>query len=212
MKTPPQIPLDLTPEISSSFSTFIVSDCNADALKAVRAWPDWPSPILMLVGPKGTGKSHLGEAWAAETGETFIDDADSLDEGRLFALMNEALNGSVKGLLLTARTAPAEWNISLPDLRSRLVNTPLAILEEHDDAILEPVLRRLFEERGRQVSQDFIAYLLKYHERTIAAQRDIAAELETAAQAAKADLTKAFAAKYFKARSERDLFAVPSEE
>ena len=166
----------------------------------------------MLIGPRGSGKTHIGNAWAAETGERFVDDADSRDEADLFAIMNEALNGNLKGLLLTARTAPSEWDITLPDLRSRLVNTPLTALEEHDDTILEPVLRRLFEERGRQVSQGLIEYLLKYQTRTIAAQRDIAAELEIAAQAAKADLTKAFAAKYLKAKSERDFLTVPSEE
>ena len=166
----------------------------------------------MLIGPKGSGKTHIGRAWAAETGGRLVDDADSYDEAKLFAIMNEALNGNIDGLLLTARKAPIEWNITLPDLRSRLVNTPLTALEEHDDEILEPVLRRLFEEQGRQVSQDLIAYLLKYQTRTIAAQRDIASELEIAAQAAKADLTKAFAAKYLKTRSERDILAVPSEE
>lgn len=166
----------------------------------------------MLIGPEGTGKSHIGRAWAAETGGSFIDNADSHDEAELFAVMNEALNGNIQGLLLAARTAPNAWVIGLPDLRSRLINTPLAILEEHDDAILEPVLRQLFEEKGRQVSQGLIEYLLKYQTRTIAAQREIADELEIAAQAAKADLTKAFAAKYLKARSERDLFAVPSKE
>lgn len=212
MKTPPQIPLDLSPSLSSSFSTFIVSQCNADAVRAVRAWPDWPAPILMLIGPKGSGKTHIGKAWSAETGGQFVDNADSHDEAALFAIMNEALNGSIKGLLLTARTAPAKWDIAMPDLRSRLVNTPLTALEEHDDNILEPVLRRLFEEKGRQVSQGLIEYLLKYQTRTIAAQRDIATELEVAAQAAKADLTKAFAAKYLKAKSERDSLAVPSEE
>jgi len=181
-------------------------------MTAVRAWPDWPSPILMLIGPKGTGKSHIGRAWAAETACTFIDEADKQDEAELFAIMNEALNGNITGLLLAARQAPSEWTIALPDLRSRLLNTPLAVLDEHDDDILEPVLRRVFEEKGRQVSHDLIEYLLKYQERTIAAQRDIAAELELAAQTAKVDLTKNFAAKYLKIKSERDLLSVPREE
>ena len=189
-----------------------MSECNADAVTAVRAWPDWPAPILLLIGPKGSGKTHIGQAWAAEAHGSFVDDADQHDEAGLFAIMNAALNGDIKGLLLAARTAPTEWEIAMPDLRSRLINTPRAVLEEHDDNILEPVLRRLFEERGRQVSQGLIEYLLKYQTRTIAAQRDIAAELEVAAQAAKADLTKAFAAKYLKARSERDFLSVPSEE
>ena len=212
MKTPPQIPLALSPEPSHSFANFFISESNAAAVKAVRAWPDWPSPILMLIGPQGTGKSHVGIAWADETGGLFIDDASSVAETELFAIMNQALNGEISGLLLTDRKSPIEWGVQMPDLRSRLSNTARVVLEEHDDEILEPIVRKLFQDHGRDVSQDLISYLLKYEERSVAAQRVIAAELEIAAQRQKADLTKAFAAKYLKMRSEGDLFAVPSEE
>jgi len=212
VKTPPQIPLDLSPQPNHSFANFLISESNAAAVKAVRAWPDWPAPILIVIGPQSSGKTHIGQAWAAETGGAFVDDASDASEPELFAIMNQALNGEIAGLLLADRAAPGEWAVQMPDLRSRLKNTPLTVVQEHDDEILEPVVRRLFEDRGRVVSQDLIAYLLKYHERTVAAQRDIAIELELAAQTQKADLTKAFAAKYLKARSERDLFAVPGEE
>ena len=212
MKTPPQIPLALSPEPVHNFANFLISKSNAAALKVVRAWSDWPSPMLMLIGPQGAGKSHIGQAWAAETGGTFIDNANEVKEADLFASMNQALNGDISGLLLAARQAPSEWGIQMPDLRSRLSNTPTAIIEDHDDDILEPIVRKLFKDKGRDVSQDLIEYLLKYQERSIAAQRIIANELEIAAQRQKADLTKAFAAKYLKARSERDLLTVPGEE
>ena len=212
MKTPPQIPLALSPEPVHNFANFLISESNAAALKVVRAWPDWPSPMLMLIGPQGAGKSHIGQAWAAETGGTFIDNANEVKEADLFTSMNQALNGDISGLLLAARQAPSEWGIQMPDLRSRLSNTPTTIIEEHDDDILEPIVRKLFKDKGRDVSQDLIEYLLKYQERSIAAQRIIANELEIAAQRQKADLTKAFAAKYLKARSERDLLTVPGEE
>jgi len=210
--TPPQIPLDLSPRPENSFDNFLISESNAAAVKAVRAWPDWPSPILMLIGPQGCGKSHLGQAWVAETGGVFIDDASAINEKALFEAMNQALNGEISGLLLADRKLTNEWVIQMPDLRSRISNTPLAVIEEHDDDILEPIVRKLFQDRGRDVSQDLIAYLLKYQERSVPAQRIIAAELETAAQRQKADLTKAFAAKYLKERSERDLSAIPSED
>ena len=212
MKTPPQIPLALSPEPVHNFANFLISESNAAALKVVRAWPDWPSPMLMLIGPQGAGKSHIGQAWAAETGGTFIDNANEVKEADLFTSMNQALNGDISGLLLAARQAPSEWGIQMPDLRSRLSNTPTAIIEDHDDDILEPIVRKLFKDKGRDVSQDLIEYLLKYQERSIATQRIIANELEIAAQRQKADLTKAFAAKYLKARSERDLLTVPGEE
>jgi len=154
----------------------------------------------------------MGQAWSAEAGGVFVDDASTVSEIELFTIMNQALNGDITGLLLADRLAPGEWLVQTADLRSRLKNTPLVAIEEHDDDILEPIIRRLFEDKGRVVSQDLIAYLLKYQERSISAQRVITAELEVAAQRQKADLTKAFAAKYLKAKSERDAFAVPSEK
>jgi len=208
----PQIPLDLSPRPQYSFANFLISDSNAAAVKAVQTWPDWPAPILLIVGPQGCGKTHIGQAWALETGGVFIDDASHIEEAELFAVMNRALNGEINGLLLAEREPPTAWEINLPDLRSRLTNTPLAVIEEHDDEILEPIMRRLYEDKGRVVSQDLIAYLLKYQERSVAAQRRIAEELETAARTQKADLTKSFASKYLKTRLERDLFAVPGEE
>jgi len=212
VKTPPQIPFDLSPKPTHSFENFLVSESNAAAVKTVQAWPDWPSPILLLIGPRGCGKSHLGQAWAANTGCMFVDDVSTSEEAALFAVMNQALNGEISGLLLADRTAPQGWGVKMPDLLSRLSNTPLSVIDEHDDDILEPIVRKLFQDKGREVSQDLIAYLLKYQERSVAAQRIIATELETAAQRQKADLTKAFAARYLKERSERDLFSIPSEE
>jgi chromosomal replication initiation ATPase DnaA len=210
--TPPQIPFDLSPKPSHSFDNFLVSESNAAAVAAVKAWPEWPSPILMLVGPQGSGKTHLGKAWQTFSGGVFIDEAHAMDEASLFKVMNQALNGDIPGLLLADRQAPQDWDTQMPDLRSRLSNTPIAMIDEHDDEILEPVVRKLFQDKGRDVSQGLISYLLKYQERSIAAQRIIASELEAAAQRQKADLTKAFAAKYLKERLERDLFAVPGEE
>lgn len=212
MKTLPQIPLALSPEPTRSFANFLISESNASAVKVVRAWPDWPLPILLVVGPQGTGKSHLGQAWADETGGIFIDDASRVKEAELFKVMNHALNGEISGLLIADRKMPNEWGVEMPDLQSRLSSTPLVMLEEHDDDILEPIVRKLFQDKGRDVSQDLIGYLLKYQERSVAAQRIIAAELETAAQRLKADLTKAFAARYLKKRSEGNRLAVPSEE
>ena len=208
----PQIPLDLSPTPNYKFANFLVSESNVQAVKIVRAWPEWTSPILIVIGPQGCGKTHLGQAWASETGGIFVDDANGANEADLFAIMNRALNGEIAGLMLAARQAPSEWTVEMPDLRSRLSNAPVAIIGEHDDKILEPIVRRIYEDNGRDVSQDLISYLLKYQTRSVAAQRIIADELEAAARSQKADLTKSFASKYLKTRLERDLFAVPSKE
>ena len=161
----------------------------------VRGWQSWPSPILYLTGPAGSGKTHIGQAWAAMSAQSFIDDAPAHEEAHIFAQMNRALNGEIDGLLLAG---PPDWMPALPDLASRFRNTPRAMIGDHDDAILEPIVRKLFEDKGRAVSADVVAYLLKYNERSVNALRRVTDRLDAAAQAQRKDITKAFVAKLLK--------------
>lgn len=195
---PDQIPLNLRPDAPYNFQTFLETPSNQDALKLVKAWPNWPSPILLLLGPKGSGKTHLGRAWAQEHGGQFLDDVEGLDEAMLFDAINRVLSGADKGLMLAAKTL---WQAQMPDLNSRLGAIPKAQLYEHDDDSLEPILRGLFSQTGREVSRDVVEYILKYTDRSVSALKILAGELDLAAGSAKADLTKAFVAKYLKTRS-----------
>lgn len=204
-----QIPLDLAPEAASGFDSFIITDTNRIAVTALRAWPDWPAPILLLLGPEGTGKTHLGQAWQGLSHGLLADDADAMGEAELFAQMNLALNGEVSGLLLTSSKPLAEWGTQLPDLRSRLSNTPVMVMDDYDDSALEPILRKLFEDRGRMVTKDLVDYLLRYQDREVGAMRAMVRQLDEAALADNADLTKYFASHFLSL--ERDLFAGPIE-
>jgi len=194
-----QIPLDLTPAPDFTFDSFIEAPSNAGALRVVRTWPAWPAPAMMLFGPEGTGKTHLGTAWQSVSQGEFIDDADGVGEDALFAAINRALRGDIPGLLLAARSAPALWGVSMPDLNSRLGAMPVMQLHEPDDDSLHPITRALFRRQGREVSRDVVDYLLKYTDRSVPALRATIAQIDAAASSAKADVTKAFAAKVVKA-------------
>ena len=198
MIRPPQIPLDLSPEPSFTFENLMMSTGNVDAVAMVRSWEHWPSPLLYLTGPRGSGKTHIGKAWASETRQCFIDDAQDKPEAEIFAQMNLALNGDINALLIAGHP---DWQPALPDLASRLKNTPRALLEEHDDKILEPILRKLFEDKGRSISRDVVVYLLKHHDRSVSSLRHIAAHLDMAAQSQKVDITRTFTAKILKESS-----------
>ncbi|MEL6688650.1 MAG: DnaA/Hda family protein, partial [Pseudomonadota bacterium] len=67
-----QIPLDLTPDPDFTFERFIEAPSNAGALAVVRTWPAWPAPAILLLGPEGTGKTHLGEAWLKQSHGVFL--------------------------------------------------------------------------------------------------------------------------------------------
>jgi len=199
-----QIPLDLTPAPDFTFDSFIEAPSNAGAFNVVRGWPAWPAPAMMLVGPEGTGKTHLGQAWLAVSQGEFVDDADGMAEDALFAAINRALRGDIPGLLLAARRAPSQWGVSMPDLNSRLGAMPVMQLHEPDDDSLHPITRALFRRQGREVSRDVVDYLLKYTDRSVPALRETIRLIDAAASSAKADVTKAFAAKVV--RENLDLF------
>ena len=42
------------------------------ALALIESWPDWPNRIMLLVGPEGSGKSHLAAIWAEQAGARSI--------------------------------------------------------------------------------------------------------------------------------------------
>ncbi|WP_409433425.1 hypothetical protein ACJ3XI_02670 [Litorimonas sp. RW-G-Af-16] len=200
-----QIPLNLRPSHPFTYESFVETPSNMAALTLVRAWPKWPSPVLRLYGPIGSGKTHLGEAWALHTGGTFIDNADLMDEADLFNLINRALIGEVPGLLMASELLPRDWSIKMPDLLSRLLAAPEVELTEPDEASLESILRALFLQQGREVSRDVVIYILAHVDRSIDALRALVKTLDELAAVEKKDITKAFTAKYIKTNLELDL-------
>ncbi len=159
-----QLRLDLRGAAPFRRDDFIVSPANADALRALDAWPNWHAGCLALVGPQGSGKSHLAQTWAGQTDAAvlaadepvsepalarlggrpvLVEDVDGgANDELLFHLINMA-GARGGGLLLTARRTPSTWVTALPDLRSRLNALPVAELLPPDDAILDSCLRQV---------------------------------------------------------------------
>ena len=196
--------MDLAPAPVLTFDTFIPAPSNHGALDTLMAWPAWPAPALLLLGPEGSGKTHLGEAWLSRSRGVFIDDAHTREDGQLFGFINRALRGEIPGLLLASRVAPNDWGVQLPDLRSRLSAMPKLQLGEPDDASLRPIARALFERRGRVVGEDVLDFLMRHAPRDVPDLRATIVELDDAARAENRDVTKAFVAK--RLRENLDLF------
>jgi chromosomal replication initiation ATPase DnaA len=188
---------------------FIVSPSNAAAFAAIEAWPEWPGGRLALVGPAGSGKTHLARIWAEKAGAVILpqgdidvsrlpgravllDDADrrSADE-LLFHLINMADAGA--SLLITGRSPPLAWPTELPDLRSRLNALTVATLEAPDDAILEGVLRKFFRQRNIRPTTEVLAYLLNRIERSIPTAWDVVARIDDRAASEGREITRPLA-------------------
>jgi chromosomal replication initiation ATPase DnaA len=203
-----QLRLKLKRPSSYARADFILSETNHDALKVLDAWPAWHGGCLALIGPEGSGKTHLSHEWAARTHALILHPArtDLADaHGRpivlehaerahpetLFHLINMA--GAGGGLLLTSRDHPTAWPAELPDLRSRLNALPVAQIGEPDDIVLEGVLRKFFRERNIRPTDDVYPYLMRRIERSVRVAREIVARLDDAADADEREITRALA-------------------
>lgn len=213
---PKQLALDLRLDPRFDAEDFLVSPSNERAYAYIERWPDWPDTVLRLVGPRGSGKSHLAAIWAARAhawtidasdlvgervphlvsnGALVIEDADRAerDEPVLFHLLNLARERGCSVLLTSA--APLEqWSLRTPDLLSRLRLAPTVVIDPPDDALLKSVLVKLFVDRQLVVDTSVVDYLALRIERSLARAGDIVAALDREALSRGRRITRPMAA------------------
>jgi len=203
------LPLHVAPQLGRA--DFIVGPGNTQAAAFIDSFPAWPHPVAALVGPAGSGKSHLTAAWAKAANAPVID-AATLDErtaaklkpghpvaienvdtapsaaheAALFGLFNQGA-----ALLLTGREPPSDWPVLLPDLGSRYRAVLAFPLWQPDDALLEEIARKLFTDRQLDVPQSVITRIVRSVERSPASIRDFVARVDAQALAEKRPITAA---------------------
>ena len=213
-EAPRQLALDLPFRPALGRDDFFVAASNEQAVTVMDQWPHWPNSVMVLTGPQGCGKSHLGEVWrqassarkiSAEQLETeklpfYLNDGallvedlpgSQLDEKALFHLINLTKEQGAF-LLLTASEPAANWDTQLPDLKSRLAAAGSAVLNEPDDALLRAILIKQFADRQINVDEAIISFMLTRMERSARAARDLVAEIDRESLQQKANVTRPF--------------------
>ncbi len=217
---PRQLALALPHAESLTRDNFMEGSANAQALALVDAWPDWPNRVMMLVGPEGSGKSHLASIWAAEagarsvaahtltpanvpgelaTGALVVDDLDpaAFDERALFHLLNLAREDEAY-VLMTGRTLPSAFPVELRDLRSRLRAVSVVMLTSPDDQLFRALIVKFCADRQMTVDEAIVSYLATRIERSFAAARQTVELLDREALRQRRPVTRALAAEVLK--------------
>lgn len=210
-----QLVLDLPVRQALGRADFFVAPCNAMAVAQLDGWARWPDGRLALIGPQGSGKTHLSHVWAAMCGGKIVsaanlsvddaaealvvEDVDQIvgNEEALFHVYN-AMNASGGALLLTGQTAPSRWELALPDLRSRLQSVPVVQVDAPDDALISMIMVKLFDDRQLPVSPKLVEYLLKRVGRSYSEVNALVKALDKAALAAGKPLSVRLASNYLK--------------
>jgi hypothetical protein len=144
---------------------FLVTPSNQRAFHLLERWGTWPVMTALLVGPRKSGRSLLARVFAARSGATIIDDADLKPETDLFHAWNAA-QADHRPQLFIANVAPPDWQVGIPDLRSRLAASPVAAIDPPDDELMAAMLERQFNRRGLDARPDLIAWLVSRLERS----------------------------------------------
>jgi chromosomal replication initiation ATPase DnaA len=216
---PRQLALALDHATNYAREDFLSGPCNEAPLRLIDCWPDWPANAIALIGPEGSGKTHLATMWALAAGARVVsaralgeaglpsalatgalvveEAATAADERTLFHLINLAREEKAF-LLFTARMAPAAWPVVIPDLASRLRALPVATLQAPDDAMLRAVLVKLAADRQLALDESVVSYLSTHIERSFAAARSAVIALDNEALRQRRPVTRALAAEIFR--------------
>ena len=213
---PRQLAFALPHAESLTRDNFHEGPANEAGLALVERWPDWPNHIMLLVGPEGSGKSHLAAIWAEEagarsisahaltaaavpgalaTGALVVEDLrpSDFDERALFHLMNLAREDEAF-ILMTARVAPTAFEAELRDLRSRLRAVPVVPLLPPDDLLFRSLIVKFCADRQLSIDETVVSYLTSRIERSYAAARQAVELLDTEALRLGRPVTRALAA------------------
>jgi len=195
---------------------FLEGPANEAGLSLIDSWPDWPNRIMLLVGPEGSGKSHLASIWAElsgarstsayaltadavpgalATGALVVDDLkpQGFDERALFHLLNLARQDEAY-VLMTARIPPSAFEVELRDLRSRLRAVPVVTLLPPDDLLLRALIVKFCADRQLVVDESVVSYLTSHIERSTTAARQAVELLDSEALRLGRPVTRALAA------------------
>jgi len=213
---PRQLAFALPHAESLTRDNFLGGPANAAGLALIDSWPEWPNRIMLLVGPEGSGKSHLAAIWAEQagarsttahaltaaavpgalaTGALVVEDLRSsdFDDRALFHLMNLAREDGAF-VLVTAREPPSAFQIELRDLRSRLRAIPAVSLLPPDDQLFRALIVKFCADRQLAVDETVVSYLATRIERSYAAARQAVELLDAEALRLGRPVSRALAA------------------
>jgi hypothetical protein len=160
-----QIALPLDWPAGDTEQDYLVSPANRPLIRHFEHWSLWPVMATILTGPRKSGRSLLGRIYALKCGGELIDNAEAADEEAVFHAWNRAQERR-RPLILIADAPPPVWQVTLPDLRSRLAATPVVRIEEPDDELTAQLIEKLCHIRGLAAPPELVRYLVPRIERS----------------------------------------------
>lgn len=210
-----QLPLSVQLRESASFDSFFAGP-NEAAVSALRH----PQGSLLVYGAPGSGRTHLLQAVARAQSSAYLpmaeiremgpdvlegleqskllclDDSENVTNDRIWSLAllrlldHRHMQGAAT--VLASAAPPDRMEISLPDLRTRLMRAAIFGLKPLTDADRDQLLRERAQARGLELSADVSRWLLTRLARDTGSLLAALEQLDRASLSAKRRLTLPF--------------------
>jgi chromosomal replication initiation ATPase DnaA len=152
-----QIALPLDELRPGHAASLIITESNAACAASLSNAAQWPGRCAILYGPVRSGKSLMARYFATKVDGVVIEDAEKAGEAALFNAWNRSQE-TQRPLLLISQFAPADWQISLPDLRSRLASAMLITIPPPDDEMIAQLIQKHLADRGTSMGIEALQY------------------------------------------------------
>lgn len=183
-----------------TMDSLTVGDANQHAIYLLADPISWTQKMAIIVGLKGSGKTHHAHIWAdmnnakvvtykdlhqfdlqslLSHGALVIEDIDDDydNEIALFHAINMVLQTGAY-LLMSSRQSVAALDIKTADLLSRLrMALPIELGMPNDDMLIE-IFWKLVSDKQMDISADFAEYILDRSARDISTLQSLVAKME----------------------------------
>jgi chromosomal replication initiation ATPase DnaA len=147
---------------------------------------------VCLVGEKGSGKTHLASIWGTRQHASIIDvsfdivheklydiistedqqryfildNADELEDDLMLFYIYNTVKSMNAYLLITAKSYPCNWNITLSDVKSRLSTISVIRIQKPNGETMLSIIEKMLERRGISAKKPIIEYIANRIERS----------------------------------------------
>ena len=166
---------------------FYVSSSNYEAYKLIDNYPNWPGSKINLYGPSGCGKTYLANILDKKISLIIIksnliddkilskidkvdcvilDDFENKNDEEFFYTLINYLSQNNKHLIINSTKPISEYNVKLPDLKSRLSSFIQIGIGLPNDDLLRIIISKTFSDKQIDLNERNFEYIIKNIDRS----------------------------------------------
>ena len=167
---------------------FFVSSNNFSAYKLIESWPNWPGKWVNIIGPTGSGKTHLSKILEKKIKKIKILDAENINnnivpilnqlecliidnyknnikEELLYSILNQSKQLE-KYIVINSIKPISKMNLEIKDLQSRVNSFVFIGIDLPTDELLKVIISKSFSEKQININPKISEYILKNVDRS----------------------------------------------